>query len=384
MRRCVQAGLLSVGMLGLVADGVVVPARAQGQAQAPAQAPARRAPLIPGASDVVATVSEGNVSDKVTKGELVNFLSRYPIPATENREQVYRDAVDSLINTKLLTMFLNRQKITVPSGKVDEEVSRLEQQLKAEGQDLNAALLENNISRDEIRKELENRIRWAEYVKAKATDAELRRYVAANRDLFNGTQIRASHILLKADPDAPPAEKEKVKKKLLDIKSQIDTNKITFAEAANKYSEDPANAGGAGGDLDYFTLSSGFITEFTDVAFKLKQGAVSDPVETPYGYHLIVVTDRKEGRPLDFEQNKPYVLQVYAGELQKNLLTEERKRAKIDVKPMPKDLFPDVPAPRNATPPSGGAPAANPGAGIGGAPSPSAAPGSGANPPTPR
>ena len=156
-----------------------------------------------------------------------------------------------------------------------------------------------------VRKELENRIRWSEYVKAKATDAELRRYVAANRDLFSGTQVRASHILLKVDPDAPAAEKEKVKQKLLAIKSQIDANKMTFAEAANKYSEDPANAGGAGGDLDYFTLSSGFIPEFTDVAFKLKKGSISEPVETPYGYHLIQVTDRKEGRPVDFEQNKP-------------------------------------------------------------------------------
>ena len=197
---------------------------------------------------------------------------------------------------------------------------------------------------DDIRKELENRIRWSEYVKAKATDAELRRYFAENRDLFSGTQVRASHILLKADPDAPAAEKEKVKQKLLAIKKQIESGKMTFAEAANKYSEDPANAGGAGGDLDYFTLSSGFIPEFTDVAFKLKKGSISDPVETPYGYHLIQVTDRKEGRPVDFEQNKPYIQNVYAGELQKNLLTAERKSAKIEVKPMPKDLFPNAPA----------------------------------------
>src|SRR5262249_30600782 len=121
----------------------------------------------------------------------------------------------------------------------------------------------------------------------------------------------------------------------------------TFAEAANKYSDDPANAGGAGGDLDYFSLSSGFIPEFADVAFKLSKGKISDVVETPYGYHLIQVTDRKEGRPVDPEQSKPYILNVYAGELQKNLLTEERKRAKIEIKPMPKDLFPN-PAPAAA------------------------------------
>jgi parvulin-like peptidyl-prolyl isomerase len=297
---------------------------------------------------VLGTVTEGNVTEKITKGDLVDFLSRYPIPANENREQLYRDAMESLVNTRLLTLFLNRQRIAVPPGRIDEELARLEQQLKSEGQDLATALLESNMSMDDMRKRMEDRIRWIEYAKAKATDAELRRYVTANRDLFSNTQIRASHILLKVEPDAPAPAKEKVKQKIQDIKSQIDANKLTFAEAANKYSEDPANAGGAGGDLDYFTLSSGFITEFTDVAFKLKKGTVSDPVETPYGYHLIKVTDRKEGRPVDFEQQKPLISNVYAGELQKNLLTEERKRAKIEIKPMPKDLFPPAPAPAPA------------------------------------
>jgi parvulin-like peptidyl-prolyl isomerase len=273
---------------------------------------------------------------------------------------VYRDAVDSLINTKLLTIFLNRQKITVPPAKIDEELARLEQQLKADGRDLAPALLEDNTALDTVRKELENRIRWSDYVKSKATDAELKRYVSANRDLFYGTQVRASHILLKVDPEAPAVEKEKIKLKLQAIKGQIDANTVTFAQAANKYSEDPANSGGAGGDLDYFTLSSGFIPEFTDVAFKLKKGSVSEPFETPYGYHLIQVTDRKEGRPVDFEQNKPYILNAYAGELQKNLLTAERKRAKIEIKPLPKDLFPSA-APAAPATTKGAGPATKPG-----------------------
>jgi peptidyl-prolyl cis-trans isomerase C len=363
MRRRAQAGILSLFFLGLSAGTGAV--RAQIEPTAPAgptaRIPAGRTPVVAGANDVVATIADEDAKEQVTKGEVINFLSRYPIPANENREQVYRDAVDSLVNTKLLTIFLNRQKIAVPPAKIDEELARLEQQLKADGRDLATALLEDNTSLDTVRKELENRIRWSEYVKSKATDAELKRYVSANRDLFYGTQVRASHILLKVEPDAPAAEKEKIKQKLLTIKGQIDANAVNFAQAANKYSEDPANAGGAGGDLDYFTLSSGFIPEFTDVAFRLKKGSVSEPIETPYGYHLIQVTDRKEGRPVDFEQNKPYILNAYAGELQKNLLTEERKRAKIEVKPMPKDLFPPAaPAAAPATT-KGAAPATKPG-----------------------
>lgn len=305
----------------------------------PATAAAGRSGLT-GLTDVVATITNGGKTDKVTKGEVITFLSHYPPPKAEDRETVYHETLESLVNTKLLTQFLIRQKIVVPPEKIDAEIERLKQQLKADNQDLPTALRQNNISMESIREEYENRLRWSEFLQSKATDAALRKFVAENRDLFSGTQVRASHIMLKAEPDASEADKEKVRQKLVAIKKEIDDKKMTFAQAANKYSEDPANEGGAGGDLDYFTLTTGLVEEFTAVAFKLRKGAVSDPVETPYGYHLIMVTDRKEGKPIDFDQNKAVILQAFGAELQKNVVTAERKTAKIDIKPIPRDLFP--------------------------------------------
>lgn len=342
MRRIVLASLaVATAALGwnLAADR----AAAQ-QAAAPAQAKVAL-PSVTNPTEVVATVTDKGVTENITKGEVFNVVTRYPIPPTEDRDLVYHDAVDTLVNTKLVTQFLARQKIAVKPEQVQEEIGKLEQGLKAEGKDLATSLLENGFSLDEIKKEITDRLRWIEFVKAKATDAELKKFLADHHDLFAGTQVRASHILLKTEPNATPAEKEKVKAQLLGIKKQIDAGQIKFADAANKYSQDPANQGGAGGDLDFFNLNSGFIPEFTDVAFKLKKGQVSDPVETPYGYHLIQVTDRKEGKAPDFEQAKPYVTSAYAAELQRQLLTEARKSAKIDVKPMPKDLFPNLPTP---------------------------------------
>ena len=297
---------------------------------------------IPGQNDVMATLVDGNLSETVNKGELLRFLARYQIPEDEDRQEIYSQAMERLINTKLLTMFLTRQKIPVSPEKVDEQIERLKQELKKDGQDLGIQLIQNNISLDNIRKEYEDRIRWSEYLTKNATEATLRRYASEHRDLFGGTQIRASHILIKVDPAAPAAEKEKAKQKLLQIKKEIESGTTTFAAAANKSSQDDANSGGAGGDLDYFTLTTGFPEEFTDVAFKLKKGVISDPVETPYGYHLIMVTDRKEGRAVDFEQNKPYIAQEYGNELQRNVVNAERQRAKIDIKPLPKDLFPSA------------------------------------------
>jgi len=331
-------------MLGLIAVAAEGQTPAEKAAAPPvgAAAPGVNRPAIPGANDVVAVVTNGGQTDKITKGEIISFLSHYPAPRPEDRETVFNETLDALLNTKLITQFLARQNIAVPPEKVDEEIERLKQQLKTDGQDLATALLQNNVSMNDIRKEYEQRIRWSEYVKSKATEAALRKFYADHRDLFSGTQIRASHILLKVDPNTSEAEKEKIRQKVAGIKNEIDQRKLTFAEAANKYSEDPANAGGAGGDLDYFSLNSGYIEEFTDVAFKLKKGIISDIVETPFGFHLIQVTDRKEGKPVDFDQNKAGIIQAFAAELQKSVVAAERKTAKFDIKPLPRDLFPQV------------------------------------------
>ncbi|MGP0069570.1 MAG: peptidylprolyl isomerase [Isosphaeraceae bacterium] len=356
MSRTARTGLFALIALGIATAGngqdptgtktTAPPGADAGAAQG------GRGPTIPGANDVVATVTSHNHVDKITKGEVFNFLSRNPLPAPEDREVAYQMAVDMLVNTALLNQFLARQNIPVPPDKVDEQINRIKDQLKSQKQDLPTLLLQTGTSMDELRKEFENRVRWMEYYKAKGTDATLRKYLNDNRDRFSRTQVRASHILLKTEPNASAADKEKVKQKLAGIRNEILQNKFTFAGAANKYSQDPANDGGAGGDLDYFNLDSGFIEEFAEAAFKLKKGEISEPVETPFGYHLIQVTDRREGRLPDFEQNKPYILDAYAAELQRDVIAAERKAAKIDVKPMPKDLFP---AEQPATPAAAGA-----------------------------
>ncbi len=350
MRSVIRILILSLIVGGLASRPTLLRAQAT---PPPSGAPATGEPgaptatrpaTIPGFNDVVATITLGKQTDKVTKGEVINVLSRYPI-RDESKDVLYREAIDYVVNTKLLTLFLARQKLPVTTEKVDEEIERLKQKLKADGQDLATALLQSNTSLEDVRKQIEERIRWQEYLRLRATDATLRKYIADNRDLFRGTQIRASHILIKVEPDASEADKQKARQKLASIKKEIEGGTISFAAAANKYSEDPANAGGAGGDLDYFSLNTGLIEEFTNVAFKLKKGMISDPVETPFGFHLIQVTDRKEGKEPDFEQNKPYIYQEYAKDLQKEVVAAEKKGAKVDIKPMPKDLFPpDMPA----------------------------------------
>ncbi len=191
---------------------------------------------------------------------------------------------------------------------------------------------------------------------SRATDAELKKYTEQNKDVFNGTLVRASHILASVDPDASAEEKQKARQKLQAIKQQITSGQISFADAANKYSEDPGNqAKPSGGDLDFFPRKGHFIEPFAQAAFSMRKGEISDPIETEYGFHLIQVTDRREGKPVEFESAKPQILNTYAADLQEQIVGSRREKADIKVQPMPPGLVkteePVPPPPTTGTAP---------------------------------
>ena len=207
-------------------------------------------------------------------------------------------------------------------------------------------LAEGNSSIEDFRTMLTWQLGWEKYIKAVATDAALKKFADDHKDVFTRAQVRAGHILLLVPADAPATAREAARQKLLGIKQQVEAGKISFADAANKYSEDDANkATPNGGDLGYFTRKGQFIEKFAASAFAMQKGQISDPVETEYGLHLIQVTDRKPGVPFDFEQNRAAVLNQFMSDLQERIITSERKAAKIEVKPMPADLFPPAQQP---------------------------------------
>ncbi|MEM2870209.1 MAG: peptidylprolyl isomerase [Thermoplasmata archaeon] len=91
------------------------------------------------------------------------------------------------------------------------------------------------------------------------------------------TQVRASHILVETEQEA------------YQILDQLTAGR-PFAALARQYSKCPS--GQRGGDLGYFTRGK-MVREFEDVVFALQKGQFSGPVQTKFGWHIILVTDRK-------------------------------------------------------------------------------------------
>ena len=156
---------------------------------------------------------------------------------------------------------------------------------------------------------------------ANVSDAELQAFYKKNEDKFKtGDQIRASHILVKTEPEAKEIEKE--------LKAGA-----SFEDLAKKHSID--GAAQKGGDLGWFGKGS-MLPDFEKVAFSLKEGATSGIVQTKFGYHIIKLTGKRAAGTRSFEEVKDQIKAAIAPEKQqetfKKLKEDLKKEAKINIK----------------------------------------------------
>ncbi len=106
-------------------------------------------------------------------------------------------------------------------------------------------------------------------------------------------ELRASHILVRCEPNFLPADTLLAYNKILALKAKIDKGE-RFADVARSSSEDPS-AKSNEGDLGFFTAFQ-MVYPFEDAAYKSKIGQVSTPVRTRFGYHLIYVVSSRPAR----------------------------------------------------------------------------------------
>ncbi|CAN5317597.1 N/A [soil metagenome] len=123
--------------------------------------------------------------------------------------------------------------------------------------------------------------------------------------------IRASHILI----GTKDRSKDAALKLAQDVHAQLVAGK-DFGELAAKYSDDNASKARKG-DLGYFPADA-MVKPFADAAFALKKGAISAPVESDFGFHLIQVVDTKPGGKQSYDDVKSQII----GELKASYVAE--------------------------------------------------------------
>lgn len=232
--------------------------------------------------------------------------------------------INQLTKKVLLKQFIEGQNIEVSDEKVQGELEKIEYFLKTNPNNNEKSLEEiletqgSNIS--ELKNEIKRTLALSKYLDEKVSEAEKRSYFDANKNAFNGEKVKASHILIGASGLESDNEFEDARQKIEVIKGKID-NGADFAEMAKEYSTCPSAENG--GDIGFFQRKGSIVEEFAEVAFSMRIGEISDPVKTQFGYHIIKVTDKEEGKDVGYEDVADMVdfvyMQIKAEELLKGL-----------------------------------------------------------------
>ncbi len=123
------------------------------------------------------------------------------------------------------------------------------------------------------------------------SDEEIQKYFAEHQTEFAGEERKVSHILLMAPQDAKAEQKAAIKKQAEALLAEVKKNPARFAELAKKQSQDTVSAANGGSLGGWIKRDGQMVKPFEDASFTLAKGAISNVVETQYGYHIIKVDD---------------------------------------------------------------------------------------------
>ncbi len=236
----------------------------------------------------------------------VNLVARYWSVARQQQQQapipqnqLQRQALEHLIDQRLLAREAIDEGIEVDAAAVDSMVTTWESQFQTP-EEQERKLAESGVTVDQVRESF-RRDRLVQTLVAETildtidvSESDVRAYYETNPQYFDTTRVRASHILLASTPGDPAEEREAARKQANELLNQI-RGGADFAELAGQHSDCPSAE--RGGDLGYANRNRQmWVLPFHAAAFELAEGEVSDVVETQFGYHIIKVTERDEGK----------------------------------------------------------------------------------------
>lgn len=193
--------------------------------------------------------------------------------------------------------------------------------------------------RPDVKKELEfftDNFLVSEFLKREVaqkvtiSENDLKSYYDGHKDEFKAPEtVRARHILIKVASGESEENKKKAREKMEGILAKIKAGE-SFETLATELSDDPGSKQ-KGGDLGFFARGR-MIKSFEDAAFSLKPGEISGIVETPFGYHIIKVEEKKEAGLEPFEKVKDRISQKLLQEGIRSKVSEFIDKAMKDAK----------------------------------------------------
>ncbi len=267
-------------------------------------------PIAKDATEEVVAATAGDV--KITVAEVDELveprLKNIPEAARESQASLIKKrALDSLIFQKLLEKKFVENKINVSDEDLDKEIEKILADNNISVEDFKKRVVEMGRDFNEFRDQVRSGMKYQQMMdklandKLAISDEDVKSYYDQNGDRFKQEEeVQASHILVKVDPEANEADKAAAMTKINELVVKVKAGE-DFAAIAKESSDCPSKENG--GDLGFFTRDR-MVKPFSDAAFALEAGKTSGVVETQFGYHIILVTDKKEAKVISFDEAK--------------------------------------------------------------------------------
>lgn len=232
----------------------------------------------------VAAVVNG---EQITVADIKEAYEQTPqIKNQVSFEEFYNRALEVMINSKLAL-----QAATAANVQASQEYQK------------ELAAMQDDLAR---------KVYIDQQLAAKVTDAEIKKvydeYVA---NFKSEKEIKAKHILV---------DNEDLAKEIIE---KLNKKSAKFDDLAKQYSKDQA-------DLGYFTAEA-MVPEFSDAAFAMKKGTFSQkPVKTEFGYHVILVEDVRDSKPLPFENVAEQIKGTLSQQAVAQVVADLHKNAQIE------------------------------------------------------
>jgi foldase protein PrsA len=196
---------------------------------------------------------------------------------------VARNILQQMVQEMLIDQYAKNNNITVTDAEIDQRENDLKANFPNGSWD--EMLKARNLTEAEVKSALKEQIILDKALQKDVTitPTQIKDYFTKNHAAFDKPeQVQARHILV---PDLATANK---------IEAQLKQNPNSFADLAKQYSTDPGSKE-KGGDLGWFRRGQ-MVPAFDKVAFTLPVNAISEPVKSPFGYHIIQVLGKQPGQ----------------------------------------------------------------------------------------
>lgn len=247
---------------------------------------------------------------EVANTNRARLLQQGRSPAEIDNDALLRLSLQALIQGELMVEQAEAEGLDVDPQRVEAELQQARARFKSD-EEYRQYLERAGLTEEDVRREGRRKLLMDAYrafilgQQSPPTEEEIRLFYEQSRELYmEPERVRVAQILIRSSPNDPPDQRSAARARAEQIRARLLAGEA-FEDLARKHSEAPSAP--KGGDLGFFRRGD-MVPKFEEVAFSTPVGEISSVFETPFGFNIVKVLEKREPRPRPLEQVRPDIL----------------------------------------------------------------------------